>query len=88
MPNDNPNFSVTFGYNLLVVFMIVFLIFYGNLIPFKYCNNLTMFLVFPLTILLPYSSQYLQMKLRKTAFLVILMAMGFLASFQQYAIYG
>ena len=56
MPKDNPNFIVTFGFNLLIVFMIGFLILFGEQVAFKYKMNLTMFLSIPLVILLPYSS--------------------------------
>lgn len=82
MPDYNPSFVVSFGFNLFVLLMLVVVMFKGRNISFRVKNNLMSFISVPLAIALPLLAELIkEQSTRYVLFLVLLMLIGIFNSF-------
>lgn len=77
MPDHNPSFFLGIGFNLLVVFIAVFVMVYGHHLSFTFKNNISILIQIPFSIALPFTCTYFQnTDSRFIAFIFIMMALG------------
>ena len=89
MPDYQPSFFVSFGFNLLVMVFLGIVILRGYKLPFAVKNNLMMFVSIPLALLMPLTSEYVEKQSQKfTLFVLLLVVIGMVNSFQQGSLYG
>ena len=91
MKHHSPSFFVSFGFNALIVIMLIIIIFTGHKLKFSTKNNLMMFFSSPFLFLLPITCEYIPDDYENTKFflfLIILMILGFFCAYQQAALYG
>ena len=80
---------VGFGFNLLVMVMLVVIMVKGHLISFRVKNNLTMFLQIIFALALPIICENAESaSLKFYVYIGCLFIVGFLNSFQQGSLYG
>jgi hypothetical protein len=89
MKDYQPAFILSFGLNLFVVVFLSLAMLRGYLVSFKIKNNLMIFLLIPITLMIPFSAQYeLSETTKYYTFVGLLCLVGIFNAFSQGSIYG
>lgn len=89
MKNYNPSFFISFGLNMFVCLLMIFIMVYGHKLNYFCKNHAACFLQIPLTLGLPIFPQIIEdEKTRFIVFVVDLMTLGSVNAFQLASMYG
>lgn len=89
MPNNDPNFVVSFSVTIFQIITLIFIMVYGHKVSYFCMNHGACLVQIPLTLGLPILTQTLaEERMRFIAFNVLLMAIGGVNAFQQASLYS